>query len=1094
MFNNKKNIFIGLFLLYTSLSFLLPFFLKPQLISLIEENTKTLVQIKSISFNPFVFSLSLNDVSLWDEQNARLISFDALSTNIEPTSLLYGALHIKNITLVKPKVFVTYNKNKSINLLNSFTSQSSEDTTSEESNSLPRVIVDNITIQEGSLEYKDYTRKELFVFTLNDIGFSLLDIDTGNMNSSQAQMRVYSTLGDGGFVDFRSNVHSLNPFMVSGSVAFEASKLYTQWKYFKEELKLEVADGKISFEGEYAFNSADLNATTISHLNVSLEKLRIIPKDDYRDILNLDLLHIDNITVKPFSQSVNIDKIGLEGLSVHVKRSKDKNIDWLRYTEIKYDTTTTTKEQKSGAPWSVDIRDVALENIKLAFIDEGMKEASTTSIEKVNIYAQAISIKTEESVSVVVKDSNLSIDGFLVVNKLHNEKLLAFKHFVTHGIKVNTQKKSVEISKAVLDGFNVYLQRYKNKSLNIESFFTKSERKKAKTTPKTEEYHILLKEFFLSDAGLSFKDRSLAKVQTQRVDKFNLHLYDIDSQKQTWLSYKGGLRLNKSANLYLKGKVRHTPLKQEGTFTLKNLKLQFLNPYLKEKSYLHLSDGEIFFKGSSRYAVSSKSADLELKSSFVLSSLTLNDVREKTPLLFLERLQTDSITLELSPNRLYIDEVNVANFYVDAMIDENHVMNFSKLSKPSLASKKTLKKESNQDIFPVTILKVNLASSSAKFSDYSIPIKFSTYIHNLDGVIYAISNTQNETSYINISGDVDEYGSAKLEGSIASSNPKSYTDLNLNFKNLDLNSLSGYSASFAGHEIDSGKLYLDLGYDIFDSELKGSNSIMMKNVVLGKEIDDENITVLPLGFVLGLLEDSDGIIDIEMPVEGNVDEPDFKYGTLVLKTLGGLIAKAVTSPFKFLGSVMGFDAENFEYLNFEAGSATIPPPQREKLDQLSKMMLKKPKINLKLSAPYDAVYDKQALQFDKLIDLVMQKSGLKNRKEHESAMTIDLLEDIYAELQDDKVIDTIREELEKEYEGEALQRKYHNSLILLCRDIQELSSSALLDLANKRRQNIYDYMTQEKSINKNRFIKEKPLAVESESEESIAFHIQIEIK
>ncbi|SFV58350.1 putative exported protein [hydrothermal vent metagenome] len=1168
--------------------FLIPYLLKSQVIKTIQENTNTFVNIKNISFNPFAFSLELEGVSLSDDLNETLVSFASLDINVEPTSLVLGALKIKNITLIKPKIFVICNKDKSINLLNSFTSALAEDNnTDTEKTALPRVIIQKIEIVEGGVEYKDYTRKDLFVFSFNNIGFSLKNIDTADMQSTDAQVRFYSTLGDGGFVDFHSNIHSLEPFIVTGSLEFEASKLYTQWKYLKEQLNLEVADGKISFDTEYSFNSADINATTIKNLNLSLQRLRIIPKDGYKDVLNLDLLYVKDVEIKLFKQNVEVQKIGLKGLRVKAKRSKDKSIDWLSFIKINSNTNESgqeidknnTRKETVSEPWNVLIQDLALEKIQLNFIDEAIQPSVTSSVNELNIYVQNLTLsgkesmpykldiqvnndlkcssegkiihqnldmdsltsckgfdvthygpyiqafakevvlkhdlrlksgvvgfvlqskvkQVEDTISFVVTDANISVENFLLVKKSKREKLIAFKNFNTTGVHLNTLTKSLKVKKVLLKELNVYAHRYKNKSLNLDNLLVPKKVKTVVKSSKEEPYHLVLGEFFLSNSSLTFKDSSLQKTKKQKIDRLHLHVYNLDSKKRSWSTYRGGLRLNKKGNLYVNGKVCHTPLKQIGRFELKDLNLQFLNDYLQESSYLNVGEGKLSFKGKSSYAPSLSSPDLQVSSSFELNSLTLNDVRKDSPLLVLDKLQTKSITLELSPNRLYIDEVNIENFYVEAKIDENKTINFAKLAKTKeetteVVEEKVKLEESDKNVFPIKILKVNISSGSAKFSDYSIPIKFSTYIHNLDGVIYAISNIESETTYINIAGDVDEYGSAKLEGSIEGSNPKSYTDLNLNFQNLELNSLSGYSASFAGHEIDSGKLYLDLGYDILNSELKGSNNIMMKNVVLGNEVEDENVTVLPIGFVLGLLEDSDGVIDIKMPIEGNVDEPDFKYGTLVLKTIGGLISKAVMSPFKFLGAAMGIDAEKLEYIYFEPGTSIVTPPEREKLDQISKMMLKKPKISLKLTAPYTEIYDKQALQISKLIDLVMQKSGLKNRKEHKNAMTTNLLVDIYEEVKGGDSLDKVRVELEKEYEGEVLERKYNQLLTVLCRDIQTVTTGELHALANKRALNIYNYLSEDKSMATNRLSKGEVVVVEGMANEVVALHLEIQIK
>jgi hypothetical protein len=343
-------------------------------------------------------------------------------------------------------------------------------------------------------------------------------------------------------------------------------------------------------------------------------------------------------------------------------------------------------------------------------------------------------------------------------------------------------------------------------------------------------------------------------------------------------------------------------------------------------------------------------------------------------------------------------------------------------------------------------------------------------------------------------GEIDKYGATKLKGSINSSNPKEFTDLDLSFSNLELNSFSGYSASFAGHEIESGKLYLDLGYDIINSEVKGSNSIIIKQMKLGREIEDENITSIPLGFIIGLLEDSDGVIDIDMPVEGNVDEPDFKYGALIFKTFTNLLWKAVTSPFSFLGSMMGMDGDTLEYGEFEVGESNILPPEREKLDKIAKMMIKRPKISLAIGGRYDDVLDVKALKMEKLISLVVKKSGIKNRDQHESVMTDDMLEDIYKEMRDDDKIEKIEEALEKKYEDDAFEIAYHKALIRETVAIQDVTLKELVALAKNRAMIMKNYLILEKNIDASRVDLLEIKNVDESSDKIVKVKFEIEVK
>ena len=1177
----KKSL-IYAFLTYTILGFIvLPLVLKSQLIKIIEEKSESKVTIESLYFNPFLFKLEMDGVTLSSLKNEPLLSFESLSVNVNPSSLFGGAIHLKELLLKDPKVYILYTHDKKINLLTIIKNEEDtiedvkEEDTQEESSFTPRFIINKIIVSNGTLLYKDLTQKSPFEFSFHKIGFSLKDIDTDDVNNSDATLRFYSTLGDGGFVDFNSHIRGFSPLKVDGTLLFEASKLYTEWKYIREQLKLEVADGKVSFSTDFALNVDDLNATLLDNLSLKIEKLRIKPKDKAEDILNLEELDIRDVVIKPMMQDIKVPKLSLNNLVIGIKRDKEGAIDWLEYIKREGNLTKEHQEkdeQNVSTPWHLLVEDIALKNMAFQFDDAKIEPEVSSKINNFNLFMQDVTLlgekplsyqldmllnqkailkasgeiehkelnissqllfeglnvaeykpyinaeakkifspfnidlkslefgmkldahiyKEGEDIVVNLQDSNISLKKLRVDKRSTKEKLITWKSLNIEGISLNTKSKKVSVDSVQVSDAKLKARKYKNGKFSFEKLVVAKKSQK-QTTQKEKAFDVTLKHFALRNMGLVFADDALSKRATNRVHKMSLDAYNIQTKKGSWIKYNTSLRFNSKGYVKANGKLRVTPLQQQGNFSVKNISLEDINPYIQETLYARIDDGKVSLKGTTEFHPSSKGVDLRVQSSFQLDSLFVSDARDDSLLLSLQEVNTDSFTLELAPNRFYINELDINSFYLNAMINEKKELNFAQLSKKVKKEEKMeVKKEG--DAFPYQIAKINVASGSAKFADYSIPIKFKTDIHDLDGVIYSISNLENGTSYINISGEVDKYGSTRLKGSIDSAEPKNFTDLSFNFQNLNLNSLSGYSASFAGYKIDEGKLFLDLDYNIVNSELLGKNSVMLKRVELGDVVEDENITVLPLGFVLGLLEDSDGIVDLNMDVAGNVDAPDFKYGPLVLKTFTNLITKAVTSPFKFLGSVMGFDAEKLENLDFEAGSFTITPPEREKLDQIAKIMLKKPKITLNIVPSYNKVNDKKALQLHKLVDLVMQKSGLKNRKEHESAMSIALLENIYEEMREDDALEKLQEKLHIEVSDEKYERTYQSALISLCRDIQPIQTMELQSLAKERAESIFSYLTAEKFISKSRISSKKVSVDDADDAKMIQTKMEIKVE
>jgi len=119
---------------------------------------------------------------------------------------------------------------------------------------------------------------------------------------------------------------------------------------------------------------------------------------------------------------------------------------------------------------------------------------------------------------------------------------------------------------------------------------------------------------------------------------------------------------------------------------------------------------------------------------------------------------------------------------------------------------------------------------------------------------------------------------------------------------------------------------------------------------------------LPLDLAIAILSDSEGRIDIALPVRGNVDHPEFSYGQLIWQALVNVITQIVTSPFRALGGLFGGDAERLETIGFEPGSDAVRPPEQEKLKRVAQVLSKRPQLKLVVHGGYEAKVDGEALR------------------------------------------------------------------------------------------------------------------------------------
>ncbi|MCF6339914.1 MAG: hypothetical protein L3J10_04040 [Sulfurimonas sp.] len=192
-------------------------------------------------------------------------------------------------------------------------------------------------------------------------------------------------------------------------------------------------------------------------------------------------------------------------------------------------------------------------------------------------------------------------------------------------------------------------------------------------------------------------------------------------------------------------------------------------------------------------------------------------------------------------------------------------------------------------------------------------------------------------------------------------------------------------------------------------------------------------------------------------------------------------------PFTFLSSLLGIDGEKLKHVEFEAGEFKVLPPQKEKLDNIIKILTKRSKLSLGITGSYNTQKDTEAIQSNKLRNLILQKSANKG------VVIANVLEDIYTAHVGKDVVKTLKTKIRKKYkEDEIFNIKYQKELMKICKDIQEVTSKELVDLADKRAYMIQEYLILTKTIDITRTILHK--VQEVDSEKFIETELEIEVK
>ena len=282
--------------------------------------------------------------------------------------------------------------------------------------------------------------------------------------------------------------------------------------------------------------------------------------------------------------------------------------------------------------------------------------------------------------------------------------------------------------------------------------------------------------------------------------------------------------------------------------------------------------------------------------------------------------------------------------------------------------------------------------------------------------------------------------------------------------------------------------------------MQGENIVVLNSFELGDEMESENAMKLPLRLAVALLKDINGKIDLNLKVSGDLDDPSFSISGIIMKVFANLITKAVTAPFKLLGSLVpGGGGEEIGYIEFEAGSAELLPPEKEKLDQLVAALGQRPNLSLKIPAGYNERYDTRALQELAVAAKIAEQLEGTDQDDTEllTRRTLKALEkQARAELDDfDKSAFRAEFEVEDPETGkESLDEvAYMAAMRVALADVQEIPEADLVTLAEARQQTAIRYITANQSISPTRILPTDLADAEGRDERWVNMKLDLEV-
>ena len=528
----------------------------------------------------------------------------------------------------------------------------------------------------------------------------------------------------------------------------------------------------------------------------------------------------------------------------------------------------------------------------------------------------------------------------------------------------------------------------------------------ATLAPAAPPWTLLVRDLTLDGGLFSFSDKLPVRPVAFDMPAVSLQVKNLSTAGKEPMQVQGALQWQAggtpAGRLKWQGQARLDPLSVQTTLEAVRLPLHVLEPYGADLLNIEVLRAYASFKGQFAFAPAPAGTSLQLNGDVALEDVKANSLSTaKTgtasasspsfseELLNWKVLSLRGLALAMAPGnptQFDVKETVLSDFYTRLVLDPTGRFNLQDLLKADAAPPTTSKPASSPSA-PATasvtasaapavvrLGPVSLTGGRVDFSDRFIKPNYSANLTELTGKLGAFSSQpqagEPAMAELALRGRAQGTATLDIQGQINPLAKPLVLDLKARVRDLELPPLSAYAVRHTGHGIERGKLSVDLSYKVqADGQLLASNNIVLNQLKFGDKVDGAP-TSLPVRLAVALLADRQGVIDIDLPVSGSLNDPEFKLGPIVYKLIVNLVVKAVTAPFSLIVSAFG-SAEEPGVVNFAPGSAALDVDGRAGLDKVVKALQERPALHMTVVGMASLELEREAFKREQLQALLL---------------------------------------------------------------------------------------------------------------------------
>ena len=601
---------------------------------------------------------------------------------------------------------------------------------------------------------------------------------------------------------------------------------------------------------------------------------------------------------------------------------------------------------------------------------------------------------------------NVALRDFILRDRKKNN-VAGFKRLDVVMTALEPLQSKFHFAKIAIESPEVDVRRGKNGTINLLTFVPpkKEEEKPGKPEPKSADTKLptlILDDFDLKGGKIAYRDEMPQKAIISLIQDIHVKGEKISTVKDSQGKISVLMDLNKGrGSIAFNGPLGLNPVFANIDVDLKKVRIRPFQEYFTENFRVNFTNGDISIKGKvSASKAPEKDLSINYNGKVLLANFATVDKINSEDFMKFKSLYVKSLSAGYNPLFVRIKDISLADFYIRIIVNDDGTLNLQNAAKPEEASQEESaetkpaspkkedtaqpeeKKEYVGDILAknIEINRISLQNGTIAFDDHRIKPNYSSTLTELTGRMTGVTSITTKPADVDIRGKIGRHIPMEITGKIHPFMSNLFMDLKASLRDFNLSPLTPYSGTYAGYKIEKGSLSFDLTYLIADKKLDAENKVVIDQLTLGDRVESPKATKLPVGLAITLLRDSDGKINLDIPVTGRIDDPEFSVWRIVLQVIVNLLTKVATAPFALLGSLFG-GGEELSYIEFDYGSSDISEQNMKKIETLVKALKAKPALKLDIVGGVDMERDREGLirdQFQR--KLKAQKLNDLNRK------------------------------------------------------------------------------------------------------------------